>query len=101
MSIGNWARFPFGIEPPVSATPPMIDIPVSSCMGAYATPSWIPEKTKYPMSLFVYAPLVNGQQTFAAVAEAIRKAKKSIEIITWGFQPSMYFERNLDARKGQ
>lgn len=101
MSIGNWARFPFGIEPPVSATPPMIDIPVSSCMGAYATPSWIPEKTKYPMSLFVYAPLVNGQQTFAAVAEAIRKAKKSIEIITWGFQPSMYFERSPDAREGQ
>ncbi|WP_272520655.1 MULTISPECIES: phospholipase D-like domain-containing protein [unclassified Providencia] len=101
MSGGNWSQFPLGVQLPTSATPPMIDIPVSSCMVAHMTPSWIPERTKYPMSLFTYAPLINGQQTFAAVAEAIRKSKKSIDIITWGFQPSMYFERSSNAREGQ
>ncbi|WP_109395220.1 phospholipase D-like domain-containing protein [Proteus terrae] len=91
---GNpWDQFPIGVKLPQSATPPMIEIPVSQCMQTIATPSWIPERTKYPMSLFAYSPLVNGEETFAAVAEAIRKAKKSIDIITWGFQPSMWFER--------
>lgn len=101
MAGGNWSQFPFGVQIPNLATPPIINIPVSGCMVTHATPGWIPEKTKYPMSLFVYAPLVNGQQTFAAVAEAIRNAKKSIEIITWGFQPSMYFERGNGINEGQ
>lgn len=74
---GNpWDQFPIGVKLPQSATPPMIEIPVSQCMQTIATPSWIPERTKYPMSLFAYSPLVNGEETFAAVAEAIRKAKK-------------------------
>ncbi len=99
MAVGNWSNFPLGVQMPTSATPPIIDIPVSSCMVTHATPSWIPEKTKYPMSLFAYAPLVNGEQTFKAVAEAIQKAQKSIDIITWGFQPSMYFERDICINK--
>ncbi|WP_413496418.1 phosphatidylserine/phosphatidylglycerophosphate/cardiolipin synthase family protein, partial [Morganella psychrotolerans] len=90
-----------GVQLPVPATPPIIQVPVSECMGAHITPSWLPELTKYPMSLFAYSPLINGEQTFAAVAEAIRKARKSIDIITWGFQPSMYFERNSNANEGQ
>lgn len=38
--------------------------------------------------------LVNGQEAFAAVHRAIAAAKKSVSIICWGFQPSMYFIRN-------
>lgn len=87
MSAGNWSQFPLGVQLPTSATPPMIDIPVSSCMVAHMTPSWIPERTKYPMSLFTYAPLINGQQTFAAVAEAIRKSKKVLILLHGAFNP--------------
>lgn len=101
MTGGHWNQFPLGVQLPTPATPPIIQVPVSSHMVVHATPSWIPEKTKYPMSLFAYAPLINGQRTFAAVAEAIRKAKKSIDIITWGFQPSMYFERDTFANAGK
>ncbi|MBS7418506.1 phospholipase [Pseudomonas syringae] len=41
-----------------------------------------------------YRPLVNGEEAFRAVFEAIAKAEKSVEIICWGFQPSMYFIRD-------
>ncbi|MFW0930141.1 phospholipase D-like domain-containing protein [Providencia sp. VP23HZSY-1] len=101
MSGNQSGGFPASVQLPIPATEQKIRLPVSTCMVLQMTPSWIPERTKYPMSLFVYAPLINGKQTFAAVAEAIRKAKKSIEIITWGFQPSMYFERSSGIRDGQ
>ena len=40
--------------------------------------------------------LVNGQAAFGAVHEAIARAKKTVLIICWGFQPSMHFVRNGD-----
>ncbi|MDN7627934.1 phospholipase D-like domain-containing protein [Burkholderia cenocepacia] len=42
-----------------------------------------------------YRPLVNGQEAFGAVYDAIMAARYSVDIICWGFQPSMYFKRGL------
>ncbi|MGH8777563.1 phospholipase D-like domain-containing protein [Paraburkholderia sp.] len=41
-----------------------------------------------------YKPLVNGMEAFGAVYDAIYAAKYSVDIVCWGFQPSMYFKRN-------
>ncbi|MFM0591731.1 MULTISPECIES: phospholipase D-like domain-containing protein [Paraburkholderia] len=41
-----------------------------------------------------YKPLVNGEEAFGAVYDAIMAARYSVDIICWGFQPSMYFKRN-------
>lgn len=40
-----------------------------------------------------YKPLVNGEEAFGALYDAILAAKRSIDYICWGFQPSMYFRR--------
>ena len=37
--------------------------------------------------------LVNGEKAFGKVYEAINNAQNSVEIVCWGFQPSMYFIR--------
>ncbi len=58
------------------------------------TPPWFVENTEYPPSPATYKPLVNGEEAFGAVHHAIANAKKSVDIICWGFQPSMYFIRN-------
>jgi phosphatidylserine/phosphatidylglycerophosphate/cardiolipin synthase-like enzyme len=34
-------------------------------------------------------PLICGEETFKAIETAIRQAKESIEIVTWGFDPSL------------
>lgn len=44
-----------------------------------------------------YRPLVNGKEAFGAVYDAIASARHSIDIICWGFQPSMYFKRGSDS----
>lgn len=38
--------------------------------------------------------LVNGQRAFGALYQDMLNAKHSIDIICWGFQPSMYFVRD-------
>jgi len=58
------------------------------------TPPWFVENTEYPPTLATYKPLVNGEEAFASVYHAIANAKKSVDIICWGFQPSMYFIRD-------
>lgn len=58
------------------------------------TPRWYVQRTEYPPAMATYQPLINGEETFEAVYLAIAQAKKSIDIICWGFQPSMYFIRD-------
>jgi phosphatidylserine/phosphatidylglycerophosphate/cardiolipin synthase-like enzyme len=41
-----------------------------------------------------YRPLVNGEEAFGALYDAIKNAKHTIDYICWGFQPSMYFKRD-------
>ena len=55
---------------------------------------WYVQLTEYHPVIASYQALVNGQETFTAVHQAIAQAKKSIDIICWGFQPSMYFIRD-------
>jgi phosphatidylserine/phosphatidylglycerophosphate/cardiolipin synthase-like enzyme len=54
---------------------------------------WFVQDTEYAPTLATYKPLINGEDTFGAVHEAIEKATYSVDIICWGFQPSMYFIR--------
>ncbi|WP_337024366.1 MULTISPECIES: phospholipase D-like domain-containing protein [unclassified Pantoea] len=61
------------------------------------TSPWFVQNTEYPPTLATYKPLVNGEEAFAAVHHAIANAKKSVDIICWGFQPSMYFIRDGQA----
>ncbi len=58
------------------------------------TSPWFIQDTEYPPALATYKPLVNGEEAFAAVHHAIANAQKTVDIICWGFQPSMYFIRN-------
>ena len=61
------------------------------------TAPWFVCDTQYHPVPARYQPLVNGEETFRAVHLAIAAARKSIDIICWGFQPSMYFIRDGSA----
>lgn len=58
------------------------------------TPSWYVQDSEYPPAVATYQPLINGEEAFEAVHSAIAQATKTIDIICWGFQPSMYFIRD-------
>ena len=60
----------------------------------YCTPRWFVEYSNYHPVPATFEPLINGEEAFRAVHEAIAGAQKSIDIICWGFQPSMYFVRD-------
>ena len=70
---------------------PVATVDTSQCR---LTAPWYVQNTEYPPSQATYKPLVNGEEAFAAVHHAIANAQKSVDIICWGFQPSMYFIRN-------
>ncbi|MBN6073987.1 hypothetical protein HYE60_10860 [Aggregatibacter actinomycetemcomitans] len=46
-----------------------------------------------PVDATVY-PLINGQAAFSELHKRIDGANRTIEIAIWGFQPSMFFERD-------
>jgi phosphatidylserine/phosphatidylglycerophosphate/cardiolipin synthase-like enzyme len=52
------------------------------------------QNTEYHPAAATYQPLINGEEAFKAVHLAIAQATKTIDIICWGFQPSMYFIRD-------
>lgn len=54
------------------------------------TPSGLAEYRPMEAS---YKPLVNGKEAFGAVYDAILAARHTVDIVCWGFQPSMYFKR--------
>jgi phosphatidylserine/phosphatidylglycerophosphate/cardiolipin synthase-like enzyme len=57
---------------------------------------WFVDKAEYPATYGTYQYLINGEAAFGAVYDAIAKATKTVDIICWGFQPSMYFKRGKD-----
>lgn len=59
-----------------------------------ATSPWFVDGSEYTPKLASFKTLVNGQEAFGDVYRAIERAKKSVSIICWGFQPSMYFIRD-------
>lgn len=70
---------------------PVIAGGVGQCM---ITPPWFVQGTEYPPAQATWQPLVNGEEAFASVYHAIANARKSVDIVCWGFQPSMYFVRD-------
>ncbi|TLP73597.1 phospholipase [Pseudomonas nitroreducens] len=61
---------------------------------ATATSPWFVQDTEYAPMATRYRYLINGETAFTAVHQAIAAAEKSVDIICWGFQPSMYFIRD-------
>lgn len=58
------------------------------------TPRWFVTRSDYHPTPCRYTPLVNGEETFKAVHLAIVAATRSVDIICWGFQPSMFLIRD-------
>ncbi|MFK1438008.1 phosphatidylserine/phosphatidylglycerophosphate/cardiolipin synthase family protein [Pseudomonas aeruginosa] len=62
---------------------------------------WFVSQAKYPpRPANRIEPLINGQKAFEAVYDAIDKAEHSVEIISWGFDPSMRMIRPHGERLG-
>jgi phosphatidylserine/phosphatidylglycerophosphate/cardiolipin synthase-like enzyme len=76
-------------------SPPVLTVPIphGQCR-ADVTPRWFVCDSEYHPHLATYRPLVNGKEAFKDVYRAIDAAEKSVCIICWGFQPSMYFIRD-------
>lgn len=64
---------------------------------AVCSAPWYVQNTEYPPAKATYQPLINGEEAFRAVHLAIAGATTTIDIICWGFQPSMYFIRDGSA----
>ncbi|ELY5929041.1 phospholipase D-like domain-containing protein [Cronobacter turicensis] len=77
-------------------TTPDIVVPIKTADtdGCVLTPLWFVQCAEFHPCQATYKPLVNGEEAFAAVYHAIANAQKSVDIICWGFQPSMYFVRD-------
>ncbi|MPQ86498.1 hypothetical protein F0170_22470 [Pseudomonas sp. MAFF 730085] len=61
------------------------------------TMDWFAAKAMYPPRAGIkIIPLINGDKAFGAVYEAIQSAHKSVEIISWGFDPAMRFKPGGD-----
>ncbi|WP_354685091.1 phospholipase D-like domain-containing protein [Cupriavidus necator] len=81
-----------------------------SCTNrATITFPWFVQPAEYYPAPCTFKPLVNGEEAFGEVYDAIKNAQRSVDIVCWGFQPSMYFKRDgsdavsigqLLARKG-
>lgn len=75
---------------------------VASKRDVCASVPWFVEKSKYPPRPANFIePLINGERAFKAVYEAISKAKKTVDIISWGFDPSMRLIRPNGERLGE
>jgi phosphatidylserine/phosphatidylglycerophosphate/cardiolipin synthase-like enzyme len=77
------------------AQPPSITVPLAlSCTrSAVITLPWFVQHTEYNPAQATFKPLVNGEEAFGTIYDAMLNAKRSVDIICWGFQPSMYFKR--------
>ncbi|MFC0695977.1 phosphatidylserine/phosphatidylglycerophosphate/cardiolipin synthase family protein, partial [Paraburkholderia humisilvae] len=60
---------------------------------ATLTLPWFVQRAEYRPAEATFKPLVNGEEAFGAIHDAMLGAKRSVDIICWGFQPSMYFRR--------
>lgn len=70
-------------------------VPVAQDHGnqCLITPRWFVNRSEYRPQAGHFQLLINGDAAFSSVFAAIAAAKKSVSIICWGFQPSMYFVR--------
>lgn len=78
-------------QPPVKST---VAVQRSGNMALQFTPPWFLKDAEYSRKAATFGLLINGEEAFRAVHEAIAAAQKSVCIICWGFQPSMHFIRD-------
>lgn len=77
-----------------------ITTPIAQSCGNTATltlPHYV-QKAEYAPKEATHHPLVCGEEAFGAVYDAIVNAQHTIDIICWGFQPSMYFKRGTQGQ---
>lgn len=61
------------------------------------TMDWFARKAIFPPRAGIQVtPLINGERAFGAVYDAIASATRSVEIISWGFDPAMRFKPGSD-----
>ncbi|WP_186231040.1 phospholipase D-like domain-containing protein [Burkholderia gladioli] len=77
-------------NPTTTITTPLA---LNQTSNAGITLPWFVQKTEYNPRWATLQPLINGEMAFGAVYDAIRDARHSVDIICWGFQPSMFFRR--------
>ncbi|WP_236213658.1 phospholipase D-like domain-containing protein [Metapseudomonas otitidis] len=65
--------------------------------SATLTMDWFAQHAHYPPRAGNRViPLINGEQAFAEVHDAIQRATRSVDIISWGFDPAMHFKPKAD-----
>jgi len=66
-------------------------------------PWWVqtPKPVYYPRHRGSIEPLICGEEVFMRVADDLKVATRSIDIITWGFDPGMVLKRGFKAQDGQ
>ncbi|MCY1392034.1 Cardiolipin synthase B [compost metagenome] len=81
---------------PANARHPEIVVPIALRHTQEATccAPWFVCDTEYRPWPATYKPLINGEEAFRAVHQAIAGAQRSVDIVCWGFQPSMHFIRD-------
>lgn len=88
----------------MSAKPITVPIALSCTRTATLTLPWFVQdtligsddrhgKAEYAPMPATYKPLINGELAFGAIHDAILNAQRSVDIVCWGFQPSMYLKR--------
>ena len=78
--------------------PITVPIALSRTRSATITLPWFVQGTAYPPEQCTFTPLVNGEEAFRDVYNTIAAAQHSVDIICWGFQPSMFFRRGADGQ---
>lgn len=78
-------------NPPKAAT---VAVQRTGGMALQLTPPWFLTDCEYARKAATFGLLINGEDAFREVHKAIAAATKSVCIICWGFQPSMFFIRD-------
>jgi len=81
--------------------PIVTPIALSRTNSATMTLPWFVQRTRYSPLPCTFTPLVNGEEAFRDVYNTIAAARQSVDIICWGFQPSMFFRRGQDGQGTQ
>jgi phosphatidylserine/phosphatidylglycerophosphate/cardiolipin synthase-like enzyme len=75
----------------------------SSPYQCMAIPWWVqtPHPTYFPRHGCKIEPLICGERVFGHISRDIKKAKQTVDIITWGFDPGMVLVRGAAGEVGQ
>lgn len=66
-------------------------------------PWWVktPKPLYFPRHRGSIEPLICGEEVFLRIADDLKAATRSVDIITWGFDPGMVLKRGFEAKDGQ